>query len=119
MRPISSRPKPRSADGRGVEEIGAGHAARIARLGSRQIRNETHFIQHVVRIDVGAHAHAHAGAVIAAEIAQGDAAAGEHGRAMRHGRSGFGEAGQIGIGVPGRGGMVVEKNAMTDNGTIR
>ena len=108
--------RPGAADGRGVEQVGAVHRTRIAGLGAGEVGNQPQLVQHVVWIGVCPDTHIDAGALIAAEIFQRDASAREHGGAVGDGGPGFGEAGEVVPGVPRGGRVIIEENAVADDG---
>ena len=107
-----------AADGGSVEQVGAVHGAGVAGLGSGQVADEAELVEHVVRVGVGADAHVDPGAAVAAEILHGDAAAGEDGGAVGDGSAGFGQAGEVSVGVPAGAGVVIEEDAVAYNAAV-
>ena len=90
-------------------------AARTLRNDTPDVGSKPHFIEHVVRVDVRADAHVDAAPHIAPEVAQRDAAPREYGWAMRDRRTAARQRPEI-IGLrPVRPGVMIEKDAVTDD----
>ena len=89
MRASSRAPeRTRAANGRRVKYVRHGDAARTLRNHTPDVRSKPHFVEHVVRVDVGANAHVDPATHVAPEVVQRDAAARKYGWAMRDRRTG-------------------------------
>src|SRR6185437_13040825 len=88
----------------------------VARGDARGIGGVAHLLEEIVREGVGAEAEIDAGAAVGAEILQGDAAPREDRRAMRDGGAAGGEPAQILAARPVQPGMMVEEDAVADDG---
>src|SRR4029077_16677658 len=105
----------RAANGRGVEYVCDADAARTLRNDTPEVGSKPHFIEHVVRIDVRADPHIDAAPHVTPEVAQRDAAPREYRWAMRDRRTASRQGLEIiGLG-PVRPGVVIEKDAVTDD----
>src|SRR5579883_1286076 len=105
-----------AADRRRVEEVGRAQRMGAAGADARRIGGVSHLFEEIVREGIGAEAEIDAGALIGAEILQRDAAPREDGRAMGDARAGRGEAAEIVAARPMEPGMMVEEDAVADDG---
>ena len=115
---IVATDQPRRAGSGGVEDLlgcGAGEVAGHQPPGDHR---HLHLVDEIMREGVGAEAERNARVHVAADMVQRDAAAPEHVRAMRHARTRGDQPAEV-VGLrPVQPGVVVEEDAMGDDGAL-